>query len=468
LATAISTVGKSDPRKDRTTLVSSSKETDLYDVAGIEDVAGFYRDRFFTGGVLEAAFFDRLNRFDIQFARTMWIYDNVHRGSSVLDLGCGEGMLALLKRKGVTLAGVDLSPELLAAAHRNGYDGTYLATLTALPFPDSSFDYVVSLDVMGHVAFDDKDRVLAEIKRVLRPGGVTMHGIECLDRELHQDYHQMSADQLRRFVNIDGHIGLEDDDEHASRFRLFFPHVQTEPRYTLCLSSAEFLKQADEYGVPFEADFLDYLRGLSFTERRAFDMAMGYVFGKISDLGIKLPKSGLYMFLKASGAPLGPFYNAHRDRSDLFRPKHGTISSRSICLDRSSRADFNHGWFAANNLPPIARWMGQRSSLQFGATSLTKLSLDLTTHIPNLESDPLGLEFFLNGQRLSSLSLFGYGWLHVEIEVPGEPGQPSTGEAKEFELEISASRTWQPRAVDQTSEDDRQLSIAVCNIEAHP
>lgn len=451
----------------RTTLVSSSKESDLYDIAGIEDVAGFYRDRFFTGGVLEAAFFDSINRFDIQFARTMWIFDNVRRGSSVLDLGCGEGMLALLKRKGVTLAGVDLSPELLAAASRNGYDGTYVATLTALPFPDSSFDYVVSLDVIGHVAFDDKDQVLAEIKRVLRPDGVTMHGIECLDRELHQDYHQMSEDQLRRFVNIDGHIGLEDDNEHASRFRLFFSHVQTEPRYTLCLSSEEFIKQADEYGVPFEADFLDYLRGLSFTERRAFDMAMGYVFGKISDLGIKLPKSGLYMFLKASAAPLGPFYNAHRDRSDLFGTEPGVLPSQSVVLDRSSRADFNHGWYRANDLPPIARWMGQRSSLRFGAASVSKLSLDLTTHIPNLGSDPLGLEFFLNGQRLSAISLFGYGWLHVEIEVPDELRQPSVGGTKQLELEIRTSRTWQPRAVDPTSSDDRQLSIAVCNIEAY-
>ena len=94
--------------------------SDLYGIAGIEDVAGFYRDRFFTGGVLEAAFFDSINRFDIQYARTMWVYDNVRRGSSVLDLGCGEGMLALLKRKGVTLAGVDLSQELLAAASCNG------------------------------------------------------------------------------------------------------------------------------------------------------------------------------------------------------------------------------------------------------------------------------------------------------------------------------------------------------------
>ena len=442
--------------------------SDLYDIAGIQDVAGFYRDRFFTGGVLEATFFDSINRFDIQYARTMWVYDNVRRGSSVLDLGCGEGMLALLKRKGVILTGVDLSPELLAAARRNGYDGASVATLTALPFPDSSFDYVVSLDVMGHVAFDDKDRVLAEIKRVLRPDGVTMHGIECLDRELHQDYDQMNEEQLRHFVNIDGHIGLEDDDEHASRFRLFFSHVQSEPRYTLCLSSTEFLKQADEYGVPFEADFLDYLRGLSFTERRAFDMAMGYVFGKISDLGIRLPKSGLYMFLKASEAPLGPFYNAHRDRSDLFRGATGLLPSQSICLDRSSCAEFDGGWYAANDLPPIARWMGQRAGIRFEAASLSRLSFDLTTHMPDLRSNPLGLECFLNGERFVAISLFSYGWLHLEMSIPDTLSQSAIRPAEKFEFEIRASRTWQPRAADQTSGDDRQLSIAVCNIEAYP
>lgn len=452
----------------RITLVSSSKVSNLYDVAGIDDVAGYYRDRFFTGGVLDAAFFDNINRFDIQFARTMWVYDNVRRGSSVLDLGCGEGMLALLKRKGVTLTGIDLSPELLAAAGRNGYDHACVATFTALPFPDSSFDYVVSLDVMGHVAFDDKDRVLAEIKRVLRPDGVTMHGIECLDRELHQDYDKMSAERLRHFVNIDGHIGLEDDDEHASRFRTFFSHVQTEPRYTLCLSSTEFLKQADEYGVPFEADFLNYLRGLSFTERRAFDMAMGYVFGKISDLGIKLPKSGLYMFLKASAAPLGPFYNAHRDRSDLFRAATGLLPSQNIRLDRSSRADFDSGWYAANDLPPVARWMGQRAGIRFEAASLSKLTFDMTTHMPDLGSSPLGLEFLLNGKRVAAISLFSYGWLELEIEVSENLTETFNGANKTFELEIRADRTWQPHACNPASGDDRQLSIAVCNIEAYP
>src|SRR5438094_10355097 len=187
--------------------------------AGITDVADFYRTKFVSDEVLDARYFKTLDRFDIRFARTMWIYDNVRAGSSVLDLGCGAGMLALLKRKEVTLTGVDLSAECSLAARRNGYDATFTAKLSRLPFPDTSFDYVVSLDVLGHVGFEEKDQVLAEIKRVLRPGGVTMHGIECIDRNAQKNYEEMDADELRRFVEIDGHVGLEEEQEHAARLR---------------------------------------------------------------------------------------------------------------------------------------------------------------------------------------------------------------------------------------------------------
>ena len=147
---------------------------DLYKRAGVEDLSEFYRTKFVSDEVLDARYFRALDRFDMRFARTMWVYDNVRAGSSVLDLGCGAGMLALLKRKGVTLAGVDLSSEGALASRRNGYDLTCAAVLTRLPFKDNSFDYVVSLDVLGHVAFEEKDAVLSEIRRVLRPGGVAI------------------------------------------------------------------------------------------------------------------------------------------------------------------------------------------------------------------------------------------------------------------------------------------------------
>jgi ubiquinone/menaquinone biosynthesis C-methylase UbiE len=430
---------------------------DLLRLAGIEDVAGFYRDRFYTGGVLEASYFDAIYRFDINFARTMWVYDNVRRGASVLDLGCGEGLLALLKRKDVYLAGVDLSPDLLRMARRNGYDVASLGELTELPFADASFDYVVSLDVFGHVDFADKDAVLAEIKRVLRPDGVTMHGIESLDRNLHPDYQTASAEKLAEFIAVDGHIGLEADEDISRRFGKFFSSVQTEPRYTLCLSSAEFIKQYDQYGAPFDRDFIDYLRGLSFDERHAFDMAMGYVFGKISDLHLRLPSSGLYLLVKASNVAPEPFYNAHRDRADLFASAGGVPGE----LDRYSRAVFGNGWYTANHLPPIARWMTGRSWLRFEAERFSKLRLQLTTHIPDLRTSPMELQFTLNGHAVGRLCLFEYGWLELEIEVP----ERVTHNTSEFKLEISASRTWQPSVANPDSGDDRHLSIAVCNLE---
>src|SRR6185436_2287095 len=199
-----------------------SSKNNLYERAGIKDIAEFYRTKFVSDEVLDERYFKALDRLDIRFARTMWIYDNVRAGSEVLELGCGAGMLALLKRKGVTLTGVDLSEECAVAARRNGYDATYSAELSRLPFPDDSFDYVISLDVIGHIEADEKDAVLAEVKRVLRPGGRTMHGMECTDNSARKTYNEMSATVLRRFIEVDGHVGLEEEQEHALRFQRFF------------------------------------------------------------------------------------------------------------------------------------------------------------------------------------------------------------------------------------------------------
>ena len=438
-----------------------SSKQNLYDRAGIRDIAEFYRTKFVSDEVLDARYFKALDRFDIRFARTMWIYDNVRAGSTVLELGCGAGMLALLKRKGIVLTGVDLSNECALAARRNGYNSTFTAELARLPFADASFDYVVSLDVLGHVEAEEKDAVLAEVRRVLRPGGVTLHGIECTDRSAQKSYDEMSAEELRRFIEVDGHVGLEEEQEHAERFRKFFSHVAWEPRYALCLSSEEFLKQADKYGLTFEDDFVDYLRSLSFKERRAFDMAMGYVFAKVSDLNLHLPNSGLYVFLKAANAPLGPFYNEHRDRRALFASGEDGEAGGSKCLDRHSDVTFDNGWYEPNMLPPVARWMARRGRVNFRASKLSEIQLDITTHLPELGARPLGLELFLNGERLCAFSLWRYGWLELRVPISERLAPDSEGE---FQLEIRADRTWQPRPVSDETRDDRDLSIAVCNI----
>src|ERR1700741_4346394 len=112
----------------------SNSDENLYARAGVSDVRDFYRTKFLSDEVLATRYFKALDRFDIRFARTLWIYDNVRAGASVLDLGCGAGMLALLKRKGVTLTGVDLSADCSLAARRNGYDYTVTTELSRLPF----------------------------------------------------------------------------------------------------------------------------------------------------------------------------------------------------------------------------------------------------------------------------------------------------------------------------------------------
>jgi hypothetical protein len=279
----------------------------------------------------------------------------------------------------------------------------------------------------------------------------------------------MSADELHRFIEVDGHVGLEEEQEHAARFERFFSHVAWEPRYALCLGSEEFLKQADKYGLNFEDDFLEYLRGLSFKERRAFDLAMGYVFAKVSELNIHLPKSGLYVFVKASDEALGPFYNEHRDRHALFSSHRNLSSPQDLvvekieCLDRNPLVSFDDGWFEPNTLPPIARWMGSRGRIKFSAASISEISFDITTHIPELRAHPLGIEVFLNGVRLCAFSFWRYGWLELSVAVP-----EALSSQGEFELELRADHTWQPRPVADETRDDRELSVAVCNIVVQP
>jgi 2-polyprenyl-6-hydroxyphenyl methylase/3-demethylubiquinone-9 3-methyltransferase len=97
-------------------------------------------------------------------------------GSSLLDVGCGGGLLAEeFAGMGFKVTGLDRSrPSLDAArAHcgKTGLDIDYLeGKADALPFESRSFDVVSCCDVLEHV--DEPQLVLAEIFRVLKPGGV--------------------------------------------------------------------------------------------------------------------------------------------------------------------------------------------------------------------------------------------------------------------------------------------------------
>ncbi len=109
----------------------------------------------------------RLRWFD---ARIDW------QGRDVLDLGCAGGFMAeALAQRGAHVTGIDPAAEAIQAARaharlsnlRIGYD---IGVGEALPYGDAAFDAVVCVDVLEHVT--DLNKVLSQVARVLRPGGL--------------------------------------------------------------------------------------------------------------------------------------------------------------------------------------------------------------------------------------------------------------------------------------------------------
>ena len=95
------------------------------------------------------------------------------RGGHVLDVATGTGLVAAeLLRRGFRVTGLDQSPEMLEAARRrfNGRVELVHGSAESLPFPDLAFDHLTFTYLLRYV--DDPGATLAELARVIRPGGV--------------------------------------------------------------------------------------------------------------------------------------------------------------------------------------------------------------------------------------------------------------------------------------------------------
>lgn len=99
-------------------------------------------------------------------------------GGTVLDVATGTGLVAeRLLAAGHRVTGLDQSPDMLEVAGRRFGDRVELveASATELPFPDASFDHLTFTYLLRYV--DDPGATLAELARVVRPGG-TIASIE--------------------------------------------------------------------------------------------------------------------------------------------------------------------------------------------------------------------------------------------------------------------------------------------------
>lgn len=89
--------------------------------------------------------------------------DSLARTQSIVDVGCGEGLLVEEYRsKGYRIEGVDLNYSS-EAVHRGD--------ITALPFEDGHAEVALCLDVIEHLDFSQQGLALFELHRVLEPGG---------------------------------------------------------------------------------------------------------------------------------------------------------------------------------------------------------------------------------------------------------------------------------------------------------
>lgn len=103
------------------------------------------------------------------------IAESAQDNAAVLDVGTGPGVLLVelaQRRPDLRLTGIDLSPDMVATAERNARQHgatAQVGDVTDLPFPDRSFDLIVSSFSLHH--WDHPEAAMPELARVLRPGG---------------------------------------------------------------------------------------------------------------------------------------------------------------------------------------------------------------------------------------------------------------------------------------------------------
>jgi SAM-dependent methyltransferase len=103
-------------------------------------------------------------------------FSGIAPGEAVLDVGTGTGVVAITAaRRGARVSALDLTPELLERARQNGRLAGHEdiawteGDAEALPYADASFDVVLSQ--FGHIFAPRAEVALAQMRRVLKPGG---------------------------------------------------------------------------------------------------------------------------------------------------------------------------------------------------------------------------------------------------------------------------------------------------------
>jgi ubiquinone/menaquinone biosynthesis C-methylase UbiE len=127
-------------------------------------------------------FYDFIQKYivrDVRYKSILIDQAEIQAGQSVLDLGCGTGTLAMMVKQrhaSAEVTGLDADPQMLRVAKyksaRENIPVKFDMGMTySLPYPDESFDRVMSSIMIHHLKTPDKKRTAGEVFRVLKPGG---------------------------------------------------------------------------------------------------------------------------------------------------------------------------------------------------------------------------------------------------------------------------------------------------------
>ncbi len=168
------------------------------------------------------------------------------QGRRFLDIGCAVGdYMAVIAEMGGIVSGVDVDADEIARGKANlakaGLQADFhVGDARALPFDDAQFDVIYSADVFEHLTYDTKQAVVAELYRVLKPGG------RVVIKTPNLDYLRVSINlrRLKRllrlqspFIYID-HTRNNPDNEHIGLTtyreldRIFGEHLFLESQVT--------------------------------------------------------------------------------------------------------------------------------------------------------------------------------------------------------------------------------------------
>ena len=130
-----------------------------------------------------------------------------------LEAGCGVGFFAreFQKRYGWPVVPLDLSHQGLAYARAFGLERLVQGDVSRLPFPDASFDMVLSLDVIVHFPRGEEQVPMLEMARVLRPGGLLVIRVSALEA-LRSRHSAFTFERQRftkgRLIRVAGRSGI--------------------------------------------------------------------------------------------------------------------------------------------------------------------------------------------------------------------------------------------------------------------